>query len=155
MAAADLSSARKAFGSDAGHKEARTMETVRREAGCSCGQLSVTAEGDPVKISACHCRACQRRTGSAFGVAVFFDRKKVAASGASTSYTRLGNSGRSIDFRFCPVCGSTVFWMPEFREDLIAVALGCFEKPSSLVPTQSVYEESRMRWVAFDLPGGD
>ena len=131
------------------------METVRREAGCSCGQLSITAEGDPVKISACHCRACQRRTGSAFGVAVFFDREKVAASGASNSYTRLGNSGRSIDFRFCPACGSTVFWMPEFREDLIAVALGCFEQPSSLVPTQSVYEESRMRWVAFDLPGGD
>ncbi|WP_026283157.1 GFA family protein [Rhizobium sp. 2MFCol3.1] len=128
---------------------------MKREASCSCGQLSITAEGDPVKVSVCHCRACQRRTGSAFGVAVFFDRKKVAVSGASNSYIRSGDSGRSIEFRFCPDCGSTVYWMPEFRENLLAVALGCFEEPSCLVPTQCVYEESRMRWVAFELPSGD
>jgi hypothetical protein len=135
--------------------EQRTMVTVKREASCSCGKLSITAEGDPVKTSACHCRECQRRTGSAFGVAVFFDREKVAAFGASNSYTRSGDSGRSIEFRFCPGCGSTVVWMPEFREDLVAVALGCFDEPSSLVPEQSVYEESRVGWVGLDLPGGD
>lgn len=129
-------------------------QTVTREASCSCGQLSIATDGDPVKVSACHCRACQRRTGSAFGLAVFFDREKVTTSGASNSYTRSGDSGRSIEFRFCPACGSTVYWMPEFREDLVAVALGCFDEPSSLVPTQGVYEESRLRWVRFDLSGG-
>ncbi|WP_132960455.1 GFA family protein [Rhizobium sp. BK251] len=128
---------------------------MKRKGSCSCGQLSIRAEGEPVKISACHCRECQRRTGSAFGVAVFFDREKVAASGASNSYKRLGDSGRSIEFRFCLACGSTVYWMPEFRKDLVAVALGCLEEPSSMVPTQSVYEESRLRWVGFDLPGRD
>jgi len=127
--------------------------TVTRKANCSCGQLSITADGEPVKISACHCRECQRRTGSAFGVAVFFDRENVTTSGTSNSYKRPGDSGKSIEFRFCPVCGSTVFWMPEFREGLVAVALGCFNEPSSLVPTQSVYEESRLRWVGFDLSG--
>lgn len=131
------------------------MATVTREASCSCGQLTIRANGDPVKISACHCRECQRRTGSAFGVAVFFDREKVAASGASSSHTRAGDSGRSIEFKFCPDCGSTVFWMPDFREDLVAVALGCFNDPSSLVPTQSVYEKSRMSWVGLDLRSGD
>ncbi|WP_183881753.1 GFA family protein [Rhizobium sp. BK512] len=127
---------------------------MKRDAWCSCGQLSITSNGDPIKISACHCRECQRRTGSAFGVAVFFDREKVSASGTSNSYTRTGDSGKSIQFRFCPDCGSTVFWMPEFREDLVAVALGCFNDPSSLVPTQSVYEESRMSWVGLDLRVG-
>lgn len=126
------------------------MATVTRVASCSCGKLSITSNGDPTKISTCHCRECQRRTGSAFGVAVFFDRAKVSASGTSNSYARSGDSGRSIEFRFCP--RSTVFWMPEFFEDLVAVALGCFDEPSSLVPTQSVYEESRLDWVRFDLP---
>lgn len=92
--------------------EQQTMETVRRRASCSCGQLSVTAEGAPAKISACHCPACQRRTGSAFGVAVFFDRKKVAASGASSSYTRTGDSGRSVEFMFCPTCGRRSIGVP-------------------------------------------
>ena len=127
------------------------MATMTRVASCSCGKLSITSNGDPTKISACHCRECQRRTGSAFGVAVFFEREKVAASGTANSYTRSGDSGRSIEFRFCPACGSTVFWMPEFHEDLVAIALGCFDEPSSLVPTQSVYEASRLDWVRFDL----
>ena len=145
----------KATGSNASLKKDRTVTIITREASCSCGKLSIRATGAPVKISACHCRECQRRTGSAFGVAVFFEREKISASGASTSYSRSGDSGRSIEFRFCSDCGSTVFWMPEFREDLVAVALGCFNDPSSLVPTQSVYEESRVSWVGLDLRSGD
>ncbi|MDU0365404.1 GFA family protein [Rhizobium sp. 25PS6] len=124
---------------------------MKRAASCSCRQLSITADGDPVKISVCHCRACQRRTGSAFGVAVFFHRDQIEASGSSSSYIRPGESGKSIEFRFCPACASTVFWMPAFRKELVAVALGCFADPSSLAPTQSVYEESRLEWVSFDL----
>ncbi|MGO6732750.1 GFA family protein [Rhizobium ruizarguesonis] len=124
---------------------------MRRAASCSCGQLSIIADGEPVKISVCHCRACQCRTGSAFGVAVFFQADQMETSGASNSHVRSGDSGRSIDFRFCPVCGSTVFWMPEFRKGLVAVALGCFAYPSSLEPTQSVYEESRLGWVSLDF----
>ncbi|KPH04837.1 GFA family protein (plasmid) [Rhizobium acidisoli] len=124
---------------------------MKRSACCSCGQLSIAAETDPVKISACHCRACQRRTGSAFGVAVFFNREEVKTSGESTSYIRSGDSGQSIEFHFCPACGSTVFWMPEFRKELIAVALGCFTEPSTLVPAQGVYEESRLGWVSLEF----
>ncbi|MCW1414074.1 GFA family protein [Rhizobium sp. 1AS11] len=124
---------------------------MKRAASCSCGQLSIFADGEPVKISVCHCRACQRRTGSAFGVAVFFHADQVETSGESSSYVRLGESGRSIEFRFCPTCGAMVFWMPEFRKDLVAVALGCFDEPFSLVPTQSVYEESRLEWVSLDF----
>jgi hypothetical protein len=41
--------------------------------------------------------------------------------------------------------------MPEFRKGLVAVALGCFAYPSSLEPTQSVYEESRLGWVSLDF----
>ncbi|MGZ2426249.1 GFA family protein [Rhizobium laguerreae] len=124
---------------------------MKRAASCSCGQLSITADGEPVKISACHCQACQRRTGSAFGVAVFFHADQMETSSVSTSYVRSGDSGKSIEFRFCPACGSTVFWMPEFRKELVAVALGCFADSSTLVPTQSVYEEGRLEWVLFDF----
>lgn len=124
---------------------------MKRVATCSCGRLSMAIHGEPTKISACHCQACQRRTGSAFGVAVFYKKDQVETSGASTSYVRAGDSGRSIEFRFCPACGSTVFWMPEFRVDLVAIALGCVVESRSLVPTQSVYEQSRLPWVSLDL----
>ena len=43
-----------------------------RDASCSCGQLRLEATGDPLQISMCHCLACQRRTGSAFGIQARF-----------------------------------------------------------------------------------
>ena len=66
-----------------------------RLASCSCGQLSVACEGEPVRISMCHCLACQRRTGGTFGVQARFPRDKVAITGESTAYVRIGDSGNS------------------------------------------------------------
>ena len=37
---------------------------MNKSAACSCGQLQVTVEGDPMRIALCHCLACQRRTGA-------------------------------------------------------------------------------------------
>ena len=125
---------------------------MKRLASCSCGKLSATAEGDPLTISVCHCAACRQRTGSAFGVAVFFDKGRVECAGVSQTYSRLGRSGKSITFHFCPSCGSTVYWLPEFRDQLIAIALGCFEEPETLTPGQSVFNENALPWVALDIP---
>ena len=54
---------------------------AERQAACSCGQLTVTVEGDPVRISMCHCLACQRRTGSAFGMQARFSAERVCIDG--------------------------------------------------------------------------
>ena len=51
-----------------------------RHAACSCGQLRVATEGDPVRISICHCHACQKRTGSAFGYQARWPRDQVEIS---------------------------------------------------------------------------
>ena len=60
-----------------------------REAACSCGQLRATVEGDPVRISMCHCLACQRRTGSAFSMQARYPREQVQTSGRSSTYVRI------------------------------------------------------------------
>ena len=51
--------------------------TVGREAACSCGQLRVAVEGEPVRISMCHCLACQRQTGSAFSMQARYPNERV------------------------------------------------------------------------------
>jgi hypothetical protein len=124
---------------------------MARLARCSCGELSATAGGPPLKVSVCHCKSCQRRTGSAFGVAVFFRLEDVVRTGRSETYVRVGDSGKELTFHFCPSCGSTVFWTPEFRPGLIAIALGCFEEASDLIPSQSVYDEAAHGWVALTV----
>jgi hypothetical protein len=121
-----------------------------RTARCSCGALSIRAKGEPRRISACHCEACQRRTGGAFGVAVFYPREDTRATGASKTFVRIGDSGSPLEFHFCPQCGSTVFWRPAFRPGLVAIAYGCFETPLP-GPSQAVYEEHRHPWVSIDI----
>ena len=49
--------------------------TIRRTA-CSCGQLHLTIEGDPSRISTCHCLECQRRTGSVISNQARFRREQ-------------------------------------------------------------------------------
>jgi hypothetical protein len=124
---------------------------TRRTARCACGHLSIIALGEPRKVSACHCQACQHRTGSAFGVAVFYEREQTVRSGASQTYIRTGDSGATLEFHFCPTCGSSVFWYPAFRPGLVAIALGCFDDPIP-GPTQAVYEQDGHDWAIIAAP---
>jgi hypothetical protein len=117
------------------------------EAACSCGRLQVRAEGDPVHVSVCHCLACQRRTGSAFGAQARFPADRVTITGAFTEYVRHAeDTGDERRFRFCPACGSTVFYTSDDPE-LIAVALGAFADPLFPSPTVAVYDARRHPWL--------
>ena len=118
-----------------------------RTATCACAQLRVICSGEPDKVSLCHCLECQKRTGSTYGIGAFFPRKQVEASGAFRTYRRGGDSGFAVSFHFCPDCGSTVFWEPERRPDVVAVAVGSFADPTFPAPSQSVYNERRHPWV--------
>jgi hypothetical protein len=120
-----------------------------RRAACSCGQLTLTAEGEPVRISMCHCLACQRRTGSAFGVQARFPRERVATQGRSTRYVRTADSGNEITFCFCSDCGATVYYWLHAQPDVIAVPVGAFADPSFPAPRVSVYEARRHAWVGM------
>lgn len=116
-----------------------------RIASCSCGQLRVTCEGEPVRISICHCLECQKRTGSVFATQARFPREFVKIEGRATRWTRRGDSGQSATFGFCPVCGSTVYW--EIAPSFVAVAVGAFADPSFPPPRVSVYGERQHPWV--------
>jgi hypothetical protein len=119
-----------------------------REAACSCGQLRLTCLGDPVRVSMCHCLACQRRTGSPFGVQAWYPRKQVLpANGVAKSYVRQADSGRTVTFNFCTECGGTVFWVAEQRPDLVAVAVGMFADPNFERPGLSVWESRQHPWT--------
>ncbi len=126
-----------------------------RRAACSCGLLSLVCEGEPVRISMCHCLECQRRTGGIFGNQAWFERQQISSiSGHSTRFKRLSDAGNSVTFQFCPVCGSTVYWEAEALPGLIAVAVGSFADPAFPAPKHSVWERRRHHWVEAlcDMP---
>jgi hypothetical protein len=118
------------------------------EASCSCGQLRVEIQGDPLRVSVCHCLACQRRTGSAFGVQARFLLDDVQITGHSTEYVRISDQGdERRAFNFCPRCGATVYYTTEAEPDLIAVPVGALADPAFPAPTVSVWESRKHAWV--------
>ena len=120
---------------------------MMRMASCCCGNLRAVCEGEPTKVALCHCLACQRRTGSTYGIAAFFRDEDVSVHGRSSLYTRQGESGFPVIFHFCPDCGSTVFWKSQRVPELTAVAAGAFADPNFPKPANAVHLETRHSWV--------
>jgi hypothetical protein len=124
---------------------------VSRTASCSCGQLGVEVEGEPRGVGICNCHACQRRTGSVFAALASFSAP-FKVIGKATEYLRVGDQGAQFLFRFCPVCGTTVFHTEVGRDKSISVAVGAFADPQFPAPKVSVYDCRRHPWVR--LPDG-
>jgi len=124
----------------------RHTTMTSRKASCSCGQLTATTSEEPIRISVCHCLACQRRTGSVFGAQGRFRRESVAINGQSKQFARVGDAGSRAVFHFCPECGATVYWdLPD--QEHVAIPVGAFAEPGFPPPTFSVYEERMHSWV--------
>jgi len=118
-----------------------------REARCSCGALTVTAIGDPARISVCHCLNCKRRSGSAFSWNATYEEAQVELSGAHASFTRTSDEGFWVRHHFCPNCGIRLCYAIERRPGMISIPAGAFADPDFPAPTIEVYEERRCPWL--------
>jgi len=126
-----------------------------REAACHCGKLTLRCEGEPSKVSLCHCFDCQRRTGSLFSIATFYPRLNVKVlQGESKGFRRPSASGFAVTFHFCPECGSNLWWEPDRLPDLIGVAAGSFADRDFPVPEQAVWADDMHHWLQLpkELP---
>ena len=86
-------------------------DNKNHEGGCACGQVSYQTKTEPTLTSVCHCRYCQLRTGSAFGVSVYIDKNNVEKlSGKLQVFEYETESGTRITTEFCSNCGTTVYW---------------------------------------------
>jgi len=72
--------------------------------GCFCGDVRYSASGEPVVTSICHCRDCQRHTGSAFVEVVAVPKEAFSIQGRLQTFTNTGDSGRKLDRKFCARC---------------------------------------------------
>jgi Glutathione-dependent formaldehyde-activating enzyme len=70
-----------------------------RRAVCSCGQLRLTLDGEPHRISVCHCLECQRRAGAVISNQARFRNDQVTISGKSTEWKRKAESGNATSER--------------------------------------------------------
>ena len=122
-----------------------------REASCHCGQLRLTVDGEPFAVSICNCLACQRRTGSAFGMQAGFKADRVTVEGRYSDYSRISDQPDRKEhvFHFCPDCGSQVFYTEPTEPELLVVSVGAFADPTFPPPTESGYDSRRHPWIGL------
>jgi hypothetical protein len=124
------------------------------EGGCVCGAVRYKTSGLPKRVSACACTWCQKRTGSAFGLSVYFDEGDVEFLKGSLRKHRLtSDTGRSVESEFCEVCGTTVTFILELRPGLRGIAGGTFDQPTFWYDLETfIFARSKPQWLT--IPDG-
>ena len=115
--------------------------------GCLCGQIRYTVSGDPAFTGLCHCRNCQRYTGTAFEAVVAYPSASVSVQGGLKTYNDKGDSGKAVYRRFCPNCGSGVIADAEALPGVTLVLAGTLDDTSGYKPAMEIYCSSAQAWT--------
>jgi hypothetical protein len=115
--------------------------------GCLCGGVRYTLKDEPARRGVCHCRDCQRFTGSAFMPLMFFPKASVDLKGELKSFTTEGSSGHKVHRHFCSNCGSSVAIEAEHGAGRMLVAVGTLDDPSGFVPDVEIFCDFAQPWV--------
>ncbi|WP_404336653.1 GFA family protein [Sphingomonas sp. MMS12-HWE2-04] len=132
--------------------ESNDKAASARVASCPCGQLSVACQGEPGRVSVCHCLDCQRRSGSVFAAQARFPVERVQMTGRAAERVRVGDNG-AARFHFCPDCGAIGWYTNDSMPGLIAVPIGNFADPDFPAPSFSVFENRKHAWVQITGDG--
>jgi hypothetical protein len=103
--------------------------------------------GEPALSGLCHCRNCQRYTGSAFETVMAFPSSSVSVHGDLKTFEDKGDSGKPVYRRFCPNCGSGIIAEADALPGLTLVLVGTLDDPAAFKPTMDVYWSSAQPWV--------
>lgn len=120
--------------------------------GCLCGKVRYSADAEPTFICVCHCRNCQKETGSAFAVVVGVPQPALSVQGELKTYMDKGDSGKAQFRRFCPECGSTILDEAAAFPGVLFILAGTLDDPSWVKPGMQIFCDSAQSWVQL---GGD
>ena len=115
--------------------------------GCLCGRVRYTVDGQPNFAAVCHCRSCQRYTGSAFEPVMVFPSQTVQVQGDLKTYDDVGDFGKFVHRRFCPNCGSGVIADVDVMPGVTIVLAGSLDEPAVFRPSMEIFCASAQPWL--------
>jgi hypothetical protein len=117
------------------------------QGGCLCGAVRYSADAEPAIVGVCHCRDCQKFTGSAFSFLIGVPETALNIQGALKVFASPADSGKPIRRRFCPECGSSIAEQASTQPGLIIINGGTLDDPTSITPTAELYCDRALPWV--------
>jgi hypothetical protein len=119
--------------------------------GCACRAVRYACTAEPMFALNCHCRDCQRETGSAYAPILAVPSAAFAVTHGSPAYFDVtADSGYVTRRAFCARCGSTLFGEPGSRTDMVTIRAGSLDDPSIFRPMQNVFVASAQPWDHMD-----
>jgi len=118
--------------------------------GCQCGAVRYAYEGESREVTVCHCRDCQRQSGSAFGMSLFVPPERFRlVQGRPVTFEVLCDSGRTKTCAFSPACGTRIYHQGQGG---ISIKAGTLDDTSGLRPTPHYWTDRKQGWV--QIPEG-
>ena len=113
---------------------------------CLCGAVQYQINDVPKKMGICHCRACQRFTGSGYWPFLVVSADDLKVTGHVSEYQGIGSSGKKIYRLFCTQCGSSLFGRPDLWPDIRIVSASSLDDPAQFKPEFTVWTEEAQPW---------
>lgn len=113
---------------------------------CLCGQVRVTLKAPPQRMAQCHCRDCQRLTGTGHSANALFKTEDVTVDGETCSFTVTADSGNVLTRHFCATCGSRAYGVNSGRPGMLNVPPGLFDDNAWFNPQILLYAHRRPGW---------
>ena len=123
---------------------------MKIEGGCLCGKVRYSADAEPAFVGVCHCKNCQKVTGTAFAAVVALPKPALNVQGALKTFNDRGDSGKTLFRRFCPECGSSVMDEAEAMPNVVMILTGTLDDPSWVKPQMQIYCDSAQPWVKLE-----
>ena len=126
--------------------------TDQREGGCACGAVRYRMKSAPLFVHCCHCRDCQRQTGTAFVINALIEADRIDARSEPQPIGVPTDSGLPHRIFRCPQCETAMWSEYGGLEKLRFVRAGTLDEPSAVSPDVHIYVRSKLPWVT--LPPG-
>jgi hypothetical protein len=123
---------------------------MKATGGCLCGAVRYELDGDPIFAGHCHCRDCQKSTGTGHVSVVALPSSAVKMSGKTTAYSVTADSGQVYTRHFCPTCGSLVYGEPAAMPGVMTITAGTLDDSSVFQPQTVIFTRSRPAWDRLD-----
>jgi hypothetical protein len=129
----------------------KSAEWEALEGGCTCGAVRYRMTATPLFVHCCHCRWCQRETGSAFALNAMIEATAVELlQGHPLPVMIPSNSGKGQKMTRCPDCQITVWSNYGGAGDAVHfVRVGTLDEPDKLPPDIHIFTESKQPWVVL------
>lgn len=126
-----------------------TPDPTPLDGGCTCRALRYRLATKPLFVHACHCRWCQRETGTAFALNAMIEADRVALlQGEVEVVNTPSNSGKGQKIVRCPTCRIAVWSHYAGAGDAVRfVRVGTLDEPDRLPPDIHIFTASKQPWV--------